>query len=109
MENKIIKAGTKVVLHMDAGMAGTGASEAYMLVRDYTEETLYEIAYHRGLDHAAMYGVYPECDKPEDWDEEDNYGEEYSDNIEGYWELYNEEKHEGKCSYDSKGVVFNKL
>lgn len=44
MENKVIKAGTKIVIGMDAGIAGTDAMEAYILTSDYTEDELSDVA-----------------------------------------------------------------
>ena len=112
MENKIIKAGTKIVIGMDAGMAGTDAIEAYELLSDYTEDQLSDIAWARGLDHAELYGVYPLSDL-EAMSEEDLVDvdeDDYNDNIEGWWELYDAEKHDAQCmrGYDTE-VHFNKL
>ncbi len=107
---EIIKAGTKIVIGMNAGQAGTDSMEACILTKDYTAEYLDEMAWHRGLENASMYGIYPSEDTPDDYDEmeEDLGGDEYSENIEGWWELYNEEEHEGKCSY-GRGVNFHSI
>ena len=107
---EIIKEGTKIVIGMTAGMCGTDSMEAFILSRDVTTDQLDDIAWHFGIDHAAMYSVYPVSDKPDDYDEEENDGDEYSDDIEGWWELYNEKEHEGKCMYGTQQEVhFNKL
>lgn len=109
MKIQIIKAGTKIVIGMSAGQAGTDSMEAYILTEDYTSEYLDEMAQYRGLDHASSYGIYPTEYMPNDHEMEENIGsDEYSDNIEGWWELYNEEKHAGECSY-GKGVIFYKI
>lgn len=104
MENKIIKAGTKIVIGMDAGMAGTDAMEAFVLRIDYSDEDLGGIAWDMGLDHAASYGVYPRYDleemSEEDLAEVDE--NDYSDNIEGWWELYDAEKHDGHLIYGNE-------
>jgi len=44
-----------------------------------------------------MYGIYPEADKPDDYDEENASwrSDEYTDNIEGSWSVYNPDKHDG--------------
>ncbi len=48
-------------------------------------------------------------DIPEDYDEEDS-GDEYSEDIEGWWELYNEKEHADKCMFgNQQEVTFNKL
>ena len=104
MENKVIKAGTKIVIGMDAGMAGTDSMEAFILMRDFTEDELSDTAWQSGLNHAEMYGVYPTPDDLNEDDEEEG-GDEYSDNIEGWWELYNEEEHESKCMYGTQQEV----
>lgn len=106
MTEKIIAAGTKIVIGTYAGYAGTDNMNAYVLCRDYTESELMEIAHQEGLDWAESYGIYP--DPSGSAEEEDDDGDQYSDNIEGYWELYNEEAHEGSCSIGN-GVVFNQL
>mgnify|MGYP001208927657 CR=1 FL=1 len=38
MENKVIKAGTKIAISMNAGYAGSDQTDAFILVKDYTEE-----------------------------------------------------------------------
>ena len=105
MENKIIKAGTKIVIGMGAGMAGTDSMEAFILTEDYTESELGDIAWQMGLEHASMYGIYPRYEleemSEEDLAEVDE--EDYSDNIEGWWEEYNEEEHEGHVTYGGSG------
>ena len=111
MENKVIKAGTKIVIGMYAGMAGTDSMEAFILAEDYTENDLGDIAWQMGVEHASMYGVYPRSDlesmSEEDLAEVDE--EDYSENIEGWWEEYDEKEHEGKCAYGSGGPQFQKL
>jgi hypothetical protein len=108
MENKIIKAGTRIVIGMNAGMCGTDNMEGYVLTQDYTDEELGDIAWNIGVEHASMYGVYPECDRPEG-EEDDEDGETYSENIEGWWEEYNQEKHEGHITYGMEGPTFKEL
>ena len=105
MTKKIIPAGTKIVIGTCAGYAGTDNMAAYILSCDYTESELDEIAHQDGLDWAESYGVYP---YPNGGFDEDDEGSEYSDNIEGWWELYDEEQHAGNCSFGN-GVMFNEL
>ena len=105
MENKLIPAGTKIVIGMSAGMCGTDAMEAYTLEFDILEKELEDFAWQSGLDHASNYGVYPMSD--DIYDDDDS---EYSDNIEGWWEIYDEKKHAGKCMTGTdQEVYFNKL
>lgn len=57
--------------------------------------------------HAEMYGIYPENCRPDDLDEEDDDGDSYSDNIEGYFEDYDPEKHDGlRVGGDESWEVF---
>lgn len=112
MENKVIKAGTKIVIGMHAGMAGTDSMEAYILERDFTEKDLEDFAWELGIDHADSYGVYPASDldnlSEEELEEIDE--NDYSDNIEGWWELYDSDKHDGHVMYGNQQEVhFNKL
>lgn len=65
---------------------------------DVTDDELHQEAWERALAHADSYGIYPEEDKPEyynDEDEGDWHADQYSGNIEGYWEDYDSEKHDG--------------
>lgn len=88
----------KIVIQMNAGYAGTDSAEFVLVPNDMTDEELSDYAYQCGLAHAEMYGVYPEADRPDDFDEEeaDSWSSySYSDNIEGWWEEYDPEKHDG--------------
>jgi len=49
----------KIVIGMDAGMAGTDAWEFYEVPDDVTDEELSDFAWQCGKDHAEMYGIYP--------------------------------------------------
>lgn len=106
MENETIKAGTKIVIHTYAGVGATNLT-AYILSSDYTEEELNDIAWQEGVQFAESYGIYPRSDY-EDMSEEEleNEGIDldddcYSDSIEGSWEIYDSEKHDGHLIYGS--------
>jgi hypothetical protein len=91
--NPIVPKGTKIHIDLSTGYAGMDERSNYILSRDYTEDELNDLAWEMALDNAEMYGIYNANDlddEPEE-DEEDNY----SYNIEGYWEIYDPEKHEG--------------
>lgn len=104
-ESNIIPAGTKVVFFADAGMAGTDTAAGFILVRDTTESELDEKAWRFGVDWAESYGIYPrsEYEDEDDFDEDD---ECYSDGIEGFWDIYYAEKHEGQITYGNEGPKF---
>jgi len=86
----------KIVIGMDAGFAGTDAWEFYEVPVTLTEVELDRLAWDCAKQHAEMYGVYPlsEYEGDEDPDESID-GDQYSDNIEGWWEDYDAEKHDG--------------
>lgn len=115
MENKIIKAGTKIVIHT---FASIGAEEciAYILESDYTERELDDIAWQEGVQYAESYGIYPmsglEDMSEAEVEELEESGDldDYSDSIEGWWELYDSDKHDDRLIYGSNSTfVFNKL
>lgn len=94
MENQEYK---KMVLLLDAGCAGTDSAEFWLVPVTATQAEMDDLAWERALNHAEMYGIYPESECPDDWDEEEeNMGSDsYSDNIEGYFEEYDPKKHDG--------------
>lgn len=89
-----------IVFMLYAGMAGTDSAQ-FVEFEDYITDTdLNEESWQRALNHAAKYGVYPMCEMPEDYDEEESdsdswINDSYSESIEGYWEKYDPEKHDG--------------
>ena len=91
MENQEYK---KMVLHLDAGFAGISATEFWKIPVNISENDLSNLAWVCACNHAEMYGIYPESCRPDDLDEEDDV-DSYSDNIEGYFEDYDQEKHDG--------------
>ena len=104
MENKIIKAGTKIVIKTFASV-GAEDCTAYILESDYTESELEDIAWQEGVQYAESYGIYPPHDDIEDDDEN-----EYSEDIEGYWELYDSTKHDDHLIYENNSTfTFSKL
>lgn len=88
----------KIVLHLDAWLAGTDIAEGWIVSVNTGDDELSDFAHERAIQHAESYGIYPEYCR-----EEDEYegGDDYSDNIKGYWEDYDPEKHDGMLSYGS--------
>lgn len=82
-----------MVLHLNAGFAGTDATEFWKIPVNISEYDLSNLAWERALDHAEMYGIYPENWRPTAFDEEDE--DSYSDDIEGYFEDYDPKAHDG--------------
>lgn len=90
----------KIIFHLLAGFAGMDATENAVYPDDVADDELHEDAWQRALHHAEMYGAYPTSDLDElseqEIDELTQSGEidNYTDNIEGWWEDYDPEKHD---------------
>jgi hypothetical protein len=87
----------KIIFHFETGSCGSEGTEAASFPDNVTEEELNIEAWERAIQHAESYGIYPESDLAFYSDEElaeidDN---DYSSGIEGWWEDYNPEKHDG--------------
>lgn len=87
----------KIVISGDAGQVGTDFWEFYEVPDDATDDELSQYAYERAKDNAEMYGIYPrwEYEGSDEISNEDLDGDEYSDDIDGYWMPYNSEEHDG--------------
>lgn len=105
----------RVVFFASCG-TGTEIAEAWLIEAEdlskWTDDRLSDEAWQFAKDHAEMYGVYPpefdEDGEPID-DEEGLHGFEW-DNVEGYWEEYNAEKHDGHLLRGTqKEVSWNRL
>jgi len=81
------------IVSLHTGFVGMDAHDLLSLRDNHTEEEINEAVWQMALDHAQSYGVELESSRPDDfdWDEDDD---NYSDNIEGYAELYDPEKHD---------------
>lgn len=88
----------KMVLHLHAGIAGTDSAEFFLVPvpAGIPQDELEEYAYQRAIQNAESYGIYPLESVPEDCDpdEDDPNEDNYSDNMEGWFELYNPEEHD---------------
>ena len=85
----------KIVLFLHTGYCGMDAHEFWQVPETTTDDELAELCWQRAKENAEMYGIYPYseyCDEP-DFDDEE--GDTYSDNIEGSFEDYNPDKHDG--------------
>lgn len=94
MENQEYK---KMVLRLYAGCAGTDSAEFWLVPVDATQQEIEDFAWECAIDHAARYGIYPESERPDDWDEDEEHmgSDSYSDNIDGWFEDYDPKKHDG--------------
>lgn len=94
---EIIKAGTKIVFKAHASIVGTDACEFFILDSEYTDEELSREAWDFGINHAECYGIYNREDYSDESDEDS-----YSDNIEGWYEIYDPKEHDGlRCGGDT--------
>jgi len=95
----------KVILRLKCGV-GTDTADAYLVTPEewaaynnpatpYGQDVLADACWQEAIQYAESYGVYPESDKPEEFDEDDDNGDVYTDNISGWLELYDPEKHDG--------------
>lgn len=87
-----------IVFSLSTGYCGMDAHDFVVFPSDVTEDQLDEEAWERAVQHADSYGIYPISDKPEDFDADDYDSlddDSYTDNIEGYWEDFDAEKHDG--------------
>lgn len=82
----------KIVFFYNAGMPGTDTAELVEFPDDVTDKKLDTYAWEGALQWAESFGVYPESYRH--LDEEDDE-DTYSDNIEGYWEEYDPNTHDG--------------
>ena len=79
---------------MTAGTVGTDFAQLLEMPDGHTEQELNDAVWDMALDHAESYGYYPMEDAPEVFEDEE-HEDSYTDNIEGWAELYDPEKHDG--------------
>lgn len=103
----------RIVFTYHTGYCGMDGHDFRMYPDDVTEEELWDDAWEGALSNAESYGIYPYPDDfTEDEDEDPEYGQSdsYSDNIEGYWEDFDYEKHEGLVAGGGSATkLFEKL
>lgn len=82
----------KIFVKVTTGYCGMDATELITVDDDMTDDDINSLVDHMALENASMYDIYP----PSEFDDEDD--EDYQDgsNIDGYWEEYDPEKHDGE-------------
>jgi hypothetical protein len=94
----------KVILRLDCGIGMHSADSFLVTDEDWKEyangndmhAALEIYAWDSAVGFAEGYGIYPESDRPDEFDEDHaGYGDTYSDDIEGWFELYNPDEHDG--------------
>lgn len=101
-----------IVFSLDAGFCGMDGHEFAVFDDDVTDEELADEAWQRALNHAGMYGIYLQSEYEDDPDitEEELDSDTYSENIDGYWEDFDPEKHDGLvCGGGSATELFERL
>jgi hypothetical protein len=86
-----------IVFCLCAGFVGTDSYEFAVFPDDVTEDELNAEAWQRAVNHAEMYGVYSGSEYGADPDitDEELDSDDYSDDIDGYWEEFDPAKHDG--------------
>lgn len=99
----------KVILRLDCGV-GMSSAESYLVSTEawdahqnpgteYNSDTLAAYAWEAAVDFAESYGIYPMSAEPDDYDEDSDdspWGsDQYSEDISGWFELYDPEEHDG--------------
>jgi hypothetical protein len=82
----------KIFFKLRTGYCGMDGHDMLEFPDDVTNEQLDDEAWNIACEYAASYGIYPESEDDGDEDEESQYS---GHNIEGRWEEYNPEKHDG--------------
>ena len=83
----------KIVLFLHTGYCGMDSHEFWEVSETATDDELNELCWERAVDHAGSYGVYPRDEYADEPEFED--GDQYSDNIEGSFQDYDPEEHDG--------------
>lgn len=80
----------KMVLRMYTGTLGTDAAEFYLVPLDITQKELDDLAQELACKNAESFGIYPPDPEGTDEDNEDT-----DHNIEGCFEEYDPDNHDG--------------
>lgn len=80
----------KIYFKYYTGYAGMDSAEVVEFDDDISDQELDDLVWQGALQNAESYGVYPSEDN-----EDNECSDNYSDNIEGYWEDYVAAKHDG--------------
>ena len=81
----------KIIVHCDTSICGTESHDFYIVPDTWTEDEINDFCWDCALQNAEMYGIYPTSESDDEYEEIE--GDEYSDNISGWYEVYDAEKH----------------
>lgn len=86
----------RIVFTYHTGYCGMDSHDFQVYPDDITEDELDQDAWEGAVSNAESYGIYPYPDEYDtDENDEELDSEDYSLNIEGYWEDFDPEKHKG--------------
>jgi hypothetical protein len=106
MEKQLAK---KMVLMLTAGV-GMDAAEFLNVPVDMTEDELSTYAWEAAVQFAQSYGLEPEGHRSDSDEFEDEYGNyNYTNDIEGWFEEYKPEDHDGLVVGNSAHPTFRDL
>jgi hypothetical protein len=83
----------KIVLFLHTGYCGMDGHEFWEVPDTATDDELNELCWERAKENAEAYGIYPRDEYADEPDFEDC--DQYSDNIEGSFQDYDPEEHDG--------------
>jgi hypothetical protein len=102
LTEKDVEGHRKMVLFVECG-AGTKDASAYLVPEGISQEVIDDYAWESAVEHGQSYGVYPDHERPEDFDEEEQGGwnrEEYNtEAINGWFEEYDADEHDGQLLF----------
>ena len=87
----------KMVLRLSAGV-GMDSAEFLLVPTIMSEEELSNYAWEAAVNFGQMYGLEPESSRQyysEEEEEDEDFDAMFTDDIGGYFEEYNPEKHDG--------------
>lgn len=93
----------KVILRLDCGV-GMSSADAFLVTEedwkayiegDHSRDDLADYAWQEAVQFAESYGIYPESEKDYDEDDRFRHSDSYCNDIEGWFELYEPDEHDG--------------
>lgn len=82
----------RYIAYLEVGYAGMDACEAFIMPDNHTEDELSQVVWEMAVEHASGYGV--EVGDADSFDSEDDEEEMSGENVSGYAEIYDPDKHD---------------
>lgn len=99
----------RVIFGAHTGYAGMDGWDCAVYPDGTPDDEISEDAWQFGLNNAEMYGIYHSPEMCDVEDESDMDSDQYSDNIDGWFEDYDPEKHDGHAHSGSWEAEFLRL